>query len=68
MPVNWFNHTSYVAIVTPTDRPQSVDNRCAIVVLMASLSCHVEFGFFYGYRGFGHRTKSYQFLFLLHSE
>ena len=35
MPVNWFNHTSWVAIVNPTDRPPSVRNRCAIVVLMA---------------------------------
>ena len=29
-PVNRFNHTSWVAIVTPTDRPKSVRNRCLI--------------------------------------
>ena len=31
-PVNWFNHTAGVAIVTPTDRPKSVRNRCVIEV------------------------------------
>ena len=29
-PVNGFNHTSWVAIVTPNDRPKSVRNRCVI--------------------------------------
>ena len=29
-PVNQVNHTSWVAIVTPTDRPTSVRNRCVI--------------------------------------
>ena len=24
--VNWFNHTSWVAVATPTDRPKSVRN------------------------------------------
>ena len=28
-PVNWFNHTSWVAVVTTTDCPKSVRNRCA---------------------------------------
>ena len=31
-PVNRFNHTSWEAIVTPTDRPKSVRNRCVIEV------------------------------------
>ena len=31
-PVNRFNHTSWLAIVTPTDRPKSVRNRCVIEV------------------------------------
>ena len=31
-PVNRFNHTRCVAIVTPTDRPKSVRNRCVIEV------------------------------------
>ena len=34
-PVNWFNHTSWVAIVTQTDRPKSVRNRCVIEVFVA---------------------------------
>ena len=29
-PVNQVNHTSLVAVVTPTDRPKSVRNRCLI--------------------------------------
>ena len=29
-PVNQVNHTSWVAVVTPTDRPKSVRNRCLI--------------------------------------
>ena len=31
-PVNRFNHTSWVTVVTPTDRPKSVRNRCVIEV------------------------------------
>ena len=31
-PANRFNHTSWVAIVTPTGRPKSVRNRCVIEV------------------------------------
>ena len=29
-PVNQVNHTSWVAVVTPSDRPMSVCNRCVI--------------------------------------
>ena len=29
-PVNQVNHISWVAVVTPTDRPKSVRNRCLI--------------------------------------
>ena len=51
-PVNWFNHTSFVAIATPTDRPKSVRNRCVIEVFCGvfvlsfcflDLSVHVGF-------------------------
>ena len=43
-PVNWFNHTSWVAIVTPTDRPKSVRNRCVIESFDGVfLCCHVAF-------------------------
>ena len=31
-PVHWFNHTGWVAVVIPTDRPKSVRNRCVIEV------------------------------------
>ena len=34
-PVNQVNHTSWVAVVTPTDRPKSVRNRCVINVFVA---------------------------------
>ena len=30
--MNWFNHISGLTVVTPTDRPKSVRNRCAIKV------------------------------------
>ena len=32
MPVNRFNHTGLVAVLTATDRPKSVRNRCVIEV------------------------------------
>ena len=67
-PVNRFNYTSKVAIaiVTPTDRPKSVRNRCVIqgfwwrfcVVMLI-------FGFFCGCRGFCHKTESDLFFFVL---
>ena len=34
-PVNQVNHTSLVAVVTPTDRPKSVRNRCLIELFVA---------------------------------
>ena len=34
-PVNQVNHTSWVAVVTPTDRPKSVRNRCVIEFFVA---------------------------------
>ena len=34
-PVNQVKHTSYVAVVTPTDRPKSVRNRCVIEFFVA---------------------------------
>ena len=40
------NHTSWVAIVTPTDRRMSFCNRCVIEVLVAFLCCHFAFLFF----------------------
>ena len=55
--VNRFNHTSWVVIVTPTDRPMSVRNRCEIEVLVVFLCCVC--------RGLCHSTKSDLFIFLL---
>ena len=34
-PVNQVNHTSWVVVVTPTDRPKSVRNRCVIEFFVA---------------------------------
>ena len=40
-PVNQVNHTSWVAIVTPTDRPKTVRNRSvARTFLWRCLCCH----------------------------
>ena len=36
-PVNQVNHTSWVAVVTPTDRPWSVRNRCVIELFVTLL-------------------------------
>ena len=53
-PVNWFDHTCWLAVITPTDRPKSVRNCCVTKgfggVFVLSI-CH--------------RTKSDLFLFLL---
>ena len=62
----FFNHTSGVTAITPTDRPKSVRNRCVINVFgggFCMLSCcflnfSVVGGFFY------HRTESDIFLYL----
>ena len=46
-PVNLFNRSSWVAIVTPTDRPKSLCNRCEIEVFGGVfLCCHVAFRIF----------------------
>ena len=39
-PVNLVNHTSWVAVVTPTDRPKSVRNRC-LIELFCGVVCVV---------------------------
>ena len=59
------NHTSWVAVVTPTDRPKSVHNRCLIelfcgVVFVVAL----PFWHFYWCRGFCHRVGSDLLLFV----
>ena len=59
------NHTSWVALVTPTDRPKSVRNRC-LIELFCGVVCVVTLPFwhFCWSRGFCHRTESDLFLFL----
>ena len=67
-PVNQVNHTSWVAIVTPTDRPKSVRNRCVIELFCGIVYVvTVPFCHFCWCRGFCHRTESDLFLFLLWS-
>ena len=39
-PVNQVNHTSWVAVVTQTDRPKSVRNRC-VIELFCGVVCVV---------------------------
>ena len=60
------NHTSWVAVVTPTDRPKSVRIRC-LIELFCGVVCVVTLPFwhFCWCRGFCHRTESDLFLFLL---
>ena len=62
-PVNQVNHTSWVAIVTPTDRPKSVHNRS--VIELCGVVCDVILPFLHicWCRGFCHRTKSDLFFF-----
>ena len=62
-----FNYTSWITVVTLTDRPKSVRNRCTCnrsfwwrFYVFATL-----FGFFCRCRGFCHRTESDLILFLL---
>ena len=62
-PRDRFNHTRWVAIFTPTDRPTSVHNRVVIDVLVAFWRFMLRFGFFFGCSGFCHRTESELFLF-----
>ena len=43
-PLNRVNHTSWVAVVTPTDRPKSVRNRC-VIELFCCVVCVVTLPF-----------------------
>ena len=63
-PINQVNHTSRVAVVTPTDRPKSVHNRC-VIELFCGVVCVVPLPLwhFCWYMGFCHRTESDFFLF-----
>ena len=63
------NHTSWVAVVTPTGRPKSVRNRC-LIELFCGVVCVVTLPFwhFCWCRGFCHRTESDLFLFLVSTQ
>ena len=65
-PVNQVNHTSWVAVVTPTDRPKSVRN-CCLIELFCGVVFFVTLPFwhFCRCRGFCHRTGSDLLLFVL---
>ena len=65
-PVNQVNHTSWVAVVTPTDRPKSVRSRC-LIELFCGVVCvfTLPFWHFRGCRDFCHRTESDLLLFVL---
>ena len=52
VPVNRFNHTSWMTVVTPTDRPKSVHNHCVIEVFVAFVCCPLVFEFSVGIGGF----------------
>ena len=60
------NQTSWVTLVTPTDRPKSVRNRC-LIELFCGVVCVVTLPFwhFCWCRGFCHRTESDLLLFCL---
>ena len=59
------NHTSWVVVVTPTDRPESARNRC-VIEPFCGVVCVVTLPFwhFFWCRGVCHRTESDLFLFL----
>ena len=65
-PVNQVNHTSWMTVVTPTDRPKSVRN-CCLIELFCSVVCVVTLPFwhFFCSRVFCHRTWSDLLLFCL---
>ena len=52
------NHTSWVAVVTPTDRPKLVRNRCLIELFCGVVCVVTALLHFRGCRGFCHRTES----------
>ena len=64
-PVNRFNHTSWVAIVTPTNHPKSARNRCVTEVFGGVYEFNIAFWIYCRCRGFCHRTESDLFFFLL---
>ena len=64
--VNQVNHTSWVALATPTDRPKSVRNRC-LIELLCVVVCDLTLPFWHFClcRDFCYRTESDLLLFVL---
>ena len=54
----------WMTVVTPTDRPKSVLNRCAIVVFGGVIVLSIGFRIFCWYWCFCHRSESDLLLFL----
>ena len=63
MPLNRFNRTSWMVVVTPTDRPKSVHNRCVIGVLSGVFVLSVGHLIFCWYKGFVIGLSQISFLF-----
>ena len=59
--MNDLNFSSGVAVLTPSDRPKSVRNRCVIQVLVPFLCYHFAFSHFCWHRGFCHWILSLSF-------
>ena len=58
VPINRFNYTNWMSVVTRTDRPKSVRNRCVIEVFGGVFVLSIGFWIFCLYRGFRHRSES----------
>ena len=64
-PEHQVNHTSWVAVVTPFDRPKSVRSRCVIELFCGVCVVTLPSWHFCWCMGICHRTESDIFLFLL---
>ena len=65
VPVNQFNHTSWMTVFTPTDRCKSVRNAWVIEAFGGIFVLSIGFWIFCWYKGFRHGTESDLLLFLL---
>ena len=54
---NRLNHTNGMIVVTPTDGPKSIRNRCVIEIFDGFWCCHVAFFIFLWVGGFCHRIE-----------
>ena len=63
-----YNHTSWVTVVTPTDRPKSVRNRCVIKGFGGVFVLSICFRIFCWYRGFVIGLSQISFFFSLGSK